>query len=445
MIHYSKILLLNDDGFNDYRGGGITLKNLFQGWPLDKIAVAHWNDSKPWAHIATNYYKLGYLESHFIFPLNYISSEPKGNLNGHYTPNNHIVVNSEEKLELGIKRELTSNFFKRIFLRIISTSGLSEIVHPLKTSPQFIHWVKEFNPDIIYCQCGDLGFINIVLQTQKVTNARVVVHIMDDWPSTIYKNKSLGFLLRPLVKSRFKKILKLAFLRLGISKAMAEEFGKRYHVPFDYFHNPIDTARFNEISANQRPKDDDFLVVYAGRLGIASYDSIIEFSKCVEELRKEGTNIRFHIYTELDSDIITFCQFAQDGTFMLPTLKDSNFREKLCEADLLLYPVDFDAKSIEYIRLSFPTKLPSYLISGVPVLCYGPPNVHSIQVMEQNDLGFVCAEQDHEKLKRTLSDAITNDKHRKLYSENATEFAKNHFERESVVRSFHQKINQPNN
>ena len=45
---------------------------------------------------------------------------------------------------------------------------------------------------------------------------------------------------------------------------------------------------------------------------------------------------------------------------------------RLRETDLLLLPFNFDRGSHRFIRYSWPTKLPEYMISGRPVLMYGP-------------------------------------------------------------------------
>ena len=47
---------------------------------------------------------------------------------------------------------------------------------------------------------------------------------------------------------------------------------------------------------------------------------------------------------------------------------DAVYFRTLAAADILSLPVNFDARSIRYIRLSMPTKIPSYLLIGTPVL-----------------------------------------------------------------------------
>jgi glycosyltransferase involved in cell wall biosynthesis len=440
-VDYPKLLIINNYTFNDFKGGGITLKNLFFGWPKDKIAMVHSDDSKPIEAVCEKYYKIGSSESQYIFPLNKFSTEPRGLINGPYSVKDYAGAFGENNSSQTQVATNTTNKYKKLFLNAIYKSGIREFIHPLKMSKELSLWIKEYDPEIIYCQPENISFIDLALNAQKLTGARLVVHVMDDWPYLVYKDKMFKPILRKLVRYKFLKLLRLASLRLGISKAMADEFQCRYKLPFKYFHNPIDISRFNEMSNFGKPTKESYLLVYSGRIGYtASHDSIIEFSRCVEGLRKEGIKIEFTIYTDLTNTENDFSKFQFDGTNLMPALKDDNFITKLIEADLLLYPVDFDKQSVDFIRLSFPTKLPSYLISGIPVFCYGPDSVYSIQFMKNNKLGFVCNNQSIDELKKEVQNALTNNKMRTYYSKAASSFAIEHFESSKVRAAFHKEL-----
>ncbi|MGV8962757.1 MAG: hypothetical protein ACOH2V_05190 [Candidatus Saccharimonadaceae bacterium] len=441
MLIYPKLLIINKYSFNEYNGGGITLKNLFLDWPKDKLAIAHFSESKPMANVCEKYYKIGYIESQYIFPLNKLSTEPRGKINGPYLAKDYTNIQNNESIMDIHQHILTTNILKQKFLSLIDKTGIGEFVHPLKMSKELKAWILEYGPDIIYCQPENISFINLALKARDITKAKIVVHVMDDWPYLIYKNKTLKSVLRYIIKLRFQKLLEVSSLRLGISKAMAEEFQSRYGLSFNYFHNPIDTSYINNLLNIEKTKSDSYLIVYSGRIGVtASHDSIIEFSKCIEGLRKEGVNISFKIYTNLNNTENDFTKFQYDGTSLLPALKDDNFITNLLEADLLLYPVDFDQKSIDFIRLSFPTKLPSYLISGIPVFCYGPLEVYSIRFMKDNKLGFMCNIQKMAAIKEALMNGLTNISMRENYSKVAYLFAKNNFDVSKVRTSFQNEL-----
>jgi len=68
---------------------------------------------------------------------------------------------------------------------------------------------------------------------------------------------------------------------------------------------------------------------------------------------------------------------------------DETYFTRLAGADILLLPVNFDEHSKRYIRLSMPTKVPSYLVSGTPVLVYGPPGVAQVEYARTAGWGFV--------------------------------------------------------
>lgn len=436
-----KILILNNYSFNDYKGGGITLRNLFLGWPKEKLAIAHFDDSVPMSNVCLNYYKIGYNESQYIFPLNKISTEPKGKLNGAYSVDDYFKVFGSTKISSKEPAQIKSaSGFKQNVLNWVYKSGIREFIHPLKLSGELKKWILDFKPDIIYCQPENISFIELALKAQKLTGARLVVHVMDDWPYMVYKNKTLKTVLRAVVNQKFKKLLGQASLRLGISSAMAEEFQRRYSLPFRHFHNPIDLSVLTKFLPPEK-ENKSKLVVYSGRIGItASHDSIIRFSEAVTELRKEGHDIRFNVYTDLTNTENDFSLFKHEGTELLPALKDDNFITKLMEADLLLYPVDFDQKSIDFIKLSFPTKLPSYMVSGVPIFCFGPPNVYSVQFMTKNHLGFVCNDQSINVLKKYILDSLSHEEQRLKYRNAAIEYAKLNFEAETVRAKFRNEL-----
>ncbi len=73
MNNYPRILIFGPP-FNNYTGGGITLSNLFKGWPKDRIAVAatgHVLQSVS-TDVCDTYYLLGKEEQKWIFPFNYL-------------------------------------------------------------------------------------------------------------------------------------------------------------------------------------------------------------------------------------------------------------------------------------------------------------------------------------------------------------------------------------
>jgi len=66
----------------------------------------------------------------------------------------------------------------------------------------------------------------------------------------------------------------------------------------------------------------------------------------------------------------------------------------------LVLPINFDATSIRLIRYSMPTKLPSYIASGTPILVYGPAGTAQVEDARQHGWGLVV---DHRGLEGVRS------------------------------------------
>lgn len=107
-------------------------------------------------------------------------------------------------------------------------------------------------------------------------------------------------------------------------------------------------------------------------------------------------------------------------------------------SDLLVLPVNFDASSIQFIRLSMPTKIPAYLTSGTPILVYGPKNVAQVEYARAARWGYIVDEGSLDHLERGISELIANGELRARLSLMARQAAKkNHDDR--MVRANFQK------
>jgi glycosyltransferase involved in cell wall biosynthesis len=78
---------------------------------------------------------------------------------------------------------------------------------------------------------------------------------------------------------------------------------------------------------------------------------------------------------------------------------EAEFFDILARADALLLPVNFGRHSIDLLRYSMPTKVPSYLASGTPILVFGPPQTAQVQYARDSGWGHVIAERSIPALK----------------------------------------------
>src|SRR6185312_7324518 len=120
---YPRVLIVGQY-FNTNSGGGITMSNLFDGWDKEKIAVAAENKSQ------------------FPFNLNKLGLHRKSGL---LNKNEQTVASFAFH---GSKKKSYKSFYENF----LSYTGLRHYRHRYEISNQFLNWIEQFSPDIIYSQ-----------------------------------------------------------------------------------------------------------------------------------------------------------------------------------------------------------------------------------------------------------------------------------------------------
>ncbi len=154
----------------------------------------------------------------------------------------------------------------------------------------------EFKPDILYIQISDREGILFAQDLIEYLKIPSVIHMMDDWPSTISIRGPLKNYWNKKIDKEFKRLLDKIDLHLSISDAMSEEYLKRYGKHFVPFHNPVDIDKF-DIPRKESERTNSFKILYIGRVGTANSNSIVYFAKVISRLRIDRIKIEFDIFT----------------------------------------------------------------------------------------------------------------------------------------------------
>jgi glycosyltransferase involved in cell wall biosynthesis len=423
-----KILLITSSSFNSYTGTGITLSNLFQGWPLEKIAIIHQDKFQTNTKVCQHEYKLGEKEENIFFPFSIIV-KPKLN-NG-----------SRSGLPIKSKKESKKYIRHRYIKKLLrSNIGDYDLFKKRVLSDDLKHWIDDFNPDILYLHISSLGFLRFAKRIIKYCKVPYVVHFMDDFYHFNYAKGLLGPFLRNIWKKEMHNMILNSDLRIGISEKMAMEYSDIFSAKFYSFFNVIDIDKWDAIKSNCS-KSDVFNIIYAGTINNKNNTSLNNFASIVEGLKIPNLKIKFFIYSfqprigyyqnNFKKYKNTIVDEVPEGDKIIPLLKNS---------DLLFLPVDFMAESISRMRYSMFTKIPAYMISGVPILFWGPDGIASTEYAKKSEWAYVVSQNDPLILKQALLKLI-NDKYlRKELCENAKRLALNNHSSEIVRPRFHELI-----
>jgi glycosyltransferase involved in cell wall biosynthesis len=431
--NYPRILIYGQP-FNNYSGGGITLTNLFTGWPKDKIAVAStWHVLyKASTDVCDLYYLLGTEEQRWVFPFNLVQRSFPSGLMSFKTQENISHV----PYKVSFRRMIVDKFF----YPFLHWSGLFHSLSKISISQHFAEWLSEYKPEVLYIQVTSREDILFAIKLCKYLNIPSVIHNMDDWPSTISRKGLFKKYWRNKIDKEFKQLLDCMDLYLSISDAMTSEYLKRYNKVFKPFHNPIDLTKFNVIRDNIIRNDKTFRIIYIGRIGIANKQSIYTFASAVSQLESEHYNIEFDVYTYNAGSPDTRKIGSLDRVKVTPAVSHDKIPELLARYDLLLLPLDFTDAGFKYAQYSIPTKASEYMISGTPILVYAPGETAISKFCTENECGYCVVEQSKEKISDAIQFLINNEDYRTKLSQNAIRLAKKLFDAQKVRNEFQELL-----
>ena len=203
----------------------------------------------------------------------------------------------------------------------------------------------------------------------------------------------------------------------GASKlvCITEEMKSMYELTLgrkdiEVLHNGAEQACSEIASPRPEPfsEHNPFVLCFIG--GLFSHlhgDCIEDIFEAVSEIRKKFPWIEFHLYgqrqpTDFLEDLIHSDGFTHHGIVM-PLEKKFEIMEK---AHCFVIPSSFKEEKHRHYRYSFPTKLPELIVTGRPILSYGPKETATNRILETNNLGLRIHNRSVPKLVESLETLV---------------------------------------
>lgn len=385
---FPRVLVIATVSFNWEAGGGVTMCNLFKGWPQNRIAQI---------------YTYGVLNKDMSVCRTYYRLPP-----------------IDRQFELTEGRSL---FGRGPIAKVLRRTRMRRLLRLEHQYQEAIAFARQFKPDVAYVRPLDKpsSYWWFGHDLCKLLDIPYVTHIMDDWParydddSRAGTNRDIPRGIRGRMKARrlasaTQQTINSAANNIAISPEMAAAFGERYRKPFDAFHNTVDvkhwTSKRQERPAGTPGVDRPFVIRYVGGLmADKELRSLQEIAAAARRLHDAGRKIRFEIHCGPAWNNAVDEHLADDpvvgrGAF----LTQDELPAVLSAADLLVLPINFDERSTKYVGYSMQTKGPEYMASGAPILVYGPATNPNVRYAKDAGWGIVIDQ--HDPTSSSLAAAI---------------------------------------
>ena len=393
---FPRVLVVTPQAFNNVTGGGVTMSNLFRGWPKDRLACLHTDSVPPATDVCERVYDLNVADVTKRFVPRWLQkrfqARPVAATAG-------ATPTGAGDSRPGLPRRVLQRVRDFLF-------GGDSIPETIDLSDPLRAWIDAFRPDILYTPLGDNALADFIETVRVRWNLPLVIHVMDDWRGTRYSRGVLAPPRRRYMHRMYRHHVTVAARRMGICPLMCESFEREFGLPFAPFQNTIDAADWSRFSRADTTPGTPFRCVYAGSIfPYAQLDSLVEIATAVDAMARRGVPITLDIYSPpfmvdryRDRLVVGDAVRLRD-----PIPHGEPYFRMLCDADLLLLPVNFDHDTVVYIRYSMPTKVPEYLLTGVPILAYGPPTVAQIDYAAKDGWARVVTTQGTEAVTDALA------------------------------------------
>jgi glycosyltransferase involved in cell wall biosynthesis len=229
---------------------------------------------------------------------------------------------------------------------------------------------------------------------------------------------------------------------MGICDKMCREYEARYGLPFVPFHNVVEVAAWENAAHQDWSAREPFRIIHSGNIGaIAKMQSLLDICRVVRGLHSSGVSIELRIHTLLaKANLYRSVIESPPSVTVHDPPENEEFVSLLSDADLLVLPVDFGKKRIARYKYSMPTRVPAYMMSGTPILVYGPPEVAAVEYAQQAGWGYVVPQRDLNALREAITLLVSNTELRKKLGQRAQGLAVQNHDAAKVRETFRQAL-----
>ena len=430
-------VLIYGETFRKIGGGGITLNTLFEAWPVENIFMLVERSGQPLDVHFIQYYQVGHLENKsFIHKLGILT----GNKSGAFRINKNKL---EKTITIQSTTLFKSNFYfklKDLFISILNWLGIYGLFFRQNVSKELIQWINEIKPDIIYFQPSTIQNIKFLTEIHNLTGIPYAIHVMDNILETHTHAKEISGKNILSVQLFFEELIRKSNLCLGICDEMSTQYGIKFNRLFYSFQHAVDNKFwFRNYMVRRDPQP--FVILYAGRISLGTSQSLFLLAKAIDNCnRNYECNFEFQIQGT-SPDIKWVKRFSKYKCVKIHDVVPYNsLPERYTEADLLVLPMDFDKKSLTYIKYSMPTKVPEYLVSGVPIFVLAHEITALYKYAKSENWAFINSTEKVKDVEKLLMEIRNNYNKRVEVSEIAKSVGKRNHDIHIVRDSFKQLI-----
>ncbi|REC63112.1 hypothetical protein DRF65_07770 [Chryseobacterium pennae] len=412
-----KVLIISHNPFSKISNNGKTLESIFRNFKREELAQLYFVEDKDIDNdYAASYFKI--------------------------TDKDLLVKSKEEKIKSTDSKTQIPN----------TEAGLRKYKHNLaifrdylwkfknvKNNEKLHQWIQQQHPDFVFFVGANQVFSHdIMLEIVEKYRLKSAVYFTDDYIFSTQKKNFLQKLQYKKLYRAYEKTISKAELCFGISDLMCEIYSKNYGKKFYPIMNSINLELYKGIEKDKNKPKDKIVISYFGGLHLNRDKMIIRLAKILSKIENNKITINVFTPTEMSSTLMN--AFSENNISLKNKVQGNELSQEIINTDILLHTESDDLFDRSLTRLSVSTKIPEYLLSKNLILAYGPTDVASIKLLENNNLALILNSEESDEINIQKIIKTLNSEDQTQLIQNAYLYGKKEFDEERISINFRKSI-----
>lgn len=294
-------------------------------------------------------------------------------------------------------------------------------------------FVKNFDADVYFIPIYPVVYTaKIQLYILKKFPKPYVCYLADDNYSYRVCGKNIfAYIHRHMLRKVVKKLAVNCDEMFTITKTEAKDTDDLFGTKSVVLTKGIDYSnlQFKEIKPSNPIK-----MVYTGNLLIGRANSLVEISKVLKDINKDGEVATLDIYSPTVLDDKTMSYLNSNGCHYKGAVSKEEVAKIQNDADIVIFVESLEKAHRYDARLSFSTKLTDYFASGKCIFAIGDKSIAPIEYLKENDAAIIV--NDYSDIENKLRELIDNPKRISEYGKKAFDCGYRNHEESKVKETF---------
>lgn len=368
------VLLVNVSLAGDLSGTGHTLKNLFGGLPQSSLMQLSLQLEPPEARTTID--NTVFIDERCILTylkLRRLAGRAHG-IGGRSADDSSAprMVNAVRQASIGERARST-------------VSGFLDM-SPCRLTPELNERIVRFAPTVIYTAGSSIRVHSVANHLAASLGVPIVLHLMDDWPQTVYRSTVMSRLTRAVLLRHLSRTNALSYKNFAVSEPLCDKYAKKYGKEYLPLMNPavdiVDSAVLHHREVVE--------FLYAGSIGLGRHESLVHIARTIAEINRPVKRAHLSIYIpDAQNSGCIRAEFAALGSSVHGYLPAAELHRRYADADVLVHVESFAAEYREFARLSLSTKIPECMGAGKPILAFLPEDLYGSAYIRERECGVV--------------------------------------------------------